>query len=69
VHLECEYAVAHFARVNGELEKQDNPRRYVFHFLTAVDFSDFFAKLLADDIVNYRSKLDVKLHEELLESE
>jgi type III restriction enzyme len=64
-----EYAVAHFARVNQELEKQEEPRRYSFHFLTAVDFPDFFSKLRADDIGNYRSKLDVRLDQELQETE
>jgi type III restriction enzyme len=64
-----QYAVAHFGRVNAELEKTESKRQYTFHFLASVDFPDFFAKLRADDIQHYRSKLDVKLDEELADAD
>lgn len=60
-----QYAVAHFARINSELEKADDKRRYAFHFLASLDFPDFFTTLRADGIASYRSKLDVKLDQEL----
>jgi len=64
-----QYAVAHFKRLNDELTKARSKTRYVFHFLAPVDFPDFFAKLRADGLADYRSKLDVKLNEELADSE
>ena len=60
-----EYAVAHFERVNAELKKQKNKTKYRFHFLVPKDYPDFFKQLKEEKIAAYRSKIDVKLAEEL----
>lgn len=57
----CEYATAHFARLNKWLEKEGSPIRYQFNFLTAKDFNQFFQKLREDDLDGFRSNLDVAL--------
>ena len=58
-----EYAVAHFERVNRELNEQKQKITYHFHFLTPKDYPNFFNQLREGKIASYRSKLDVKLAE------
>jgi type III restriction enzyme len=60
-----EYALAHFKRLNEELDKEGNPVRYKFNFLTPKNFSTYFQYLRRGDIWDYESELDVRLAEEL----
>jgi type III restriction enzyme len=59
-----EYAVAHFRRLNNELEKTGNPFRYKFNFLTPTNYGAYFQYLRDGRIVDYVSELDVKLVED-----
>jgi type III restriction enzyme len=59
-----EYAVAHFKRLNDELEKAGNPIRYKFNFLTPASFSAYFKYLRDGHIMDYLSTLDIKLAED-----
>jgi type III restriction enzyme len=59
-----EYAVAHIARINKQLEANNSPVRYKFTFLTECSFNKFFQSLKEGNVVNFRSELDVKLSEE-----
>jgi type III restriction enzyme len=58
------YARAHFKRLNAELARKKNKRRYFFHFLALSDFPDFFDALREGRMASYASKLDVKLEEQ-----
>lgn len=59
-----EYALAHFERVNAQLEADGSTLRYQFTFLTDRSFNVFFQHLREGNITNFRSELDVKLSEE-----
>lgn len=59
-----EYAIAHFNRVNDNLQQNDTPIRYKFTFLTERNFNNFFQSLREGNIKSFRSALDVKLAEE-----
>jgi type III restriction enzyme len=58
-----EYAVAHFNRVNDNLQQESTPLRYKFTFLTERNFNKFFQSLRTGTIADFRSELDVKLAE------
>lgn len=58
-----EYALNHFANLNITLEENEYPEQYYFHFITPQDFPEFFKRLREGTIMNFRSKLDVKLKE------
>jgi type III restriction enzyme len=58
-----EYALAHFDRVNDNLQQEGDPRRYKFTFLTERNFNSFFQSLRGGKIADFRSELDVKLVE------
>lgn len=60
-----EYAVAHFERVNQQLEQIGSPIRYQFNFLTPRSFGAYFQYLREGRITQYTSDLDVKLLEEV----
>lgn len=60
-----EYAVAHFKRVNQQLEQIGDPLRYQFNFLTPRSFGAYFQYLREGRITQYTSDLDVKLLEEV----
>ncbi len=59
-----EYAIAHFKRVNENLQQNGSPIRYKFTFLTERNFNKFFQSLREGSIKSFRSELDVKLAEE-----
>lgn len=60
-----EHAIAHFERVDAELKKQKDSTRYCFHFLVPKDYPDFFKQLRDGKIADYRSRIDVKLAEQM----
>ncbi|MFH1024498.1 MAG: hypothetical protein V1809_14045, partial [Planctomycetota bacterium] len=60
-----EYAVAHFGRLNEWMKKEGMLVRYQFNFLTPKDYNQFFQKLRDNDLDGFRSKLDVKLVEDV----
>ena len=59
------YAIEHFRRLNAALEDAGIPVQYAFHFLTPRDYGDFFSLLREGRVADFRSRLDVKLAEEL----
>jgi type III restriction enzyme len=58
-----EYALAHFDRVNDNLQQEGSPLRYKFTFLTERNFNKFFQSLRNGTVADFRSELDVKLAE------
>lgn len=56
-----EYALAHFERLNKWLEHEKLTIRYQFNFLTPKDYNRYFQKLRNNDLVGFRSELDVAL--------
>ena len=56
-----EYALAHFDRVNQNLEEQGSNIQYKFTFLTPRSFNTFFQYLRDGQIMNFRSELDIAL--------
>lgn len=54
-----EYAIAHFSRLNGWLEKEKNPARYQFNMLTPKDYNKFFNELRKHKLEGFLSELDV----------
>lgn len=56
-----EYALAHFERLNEWLRKEKLSARYQFNFLTPKDYNRYFQKLRNNDLVGFRSELDVAL--------
>lgn len=56
-----EFAAKHFATLNGWLTKAEKPQRYQMTFLTPSDFNKFFQKMRDNDLVGFRSELDVVL--------
>jgi type III restriction enzyme len=59
-----EYAVAHFKRLNDELEKAGSPIRYKFNFLTPASYGAYFKYLRDGHIMDYVSELDIRLVED-----
>jgi hypothetical protein len=55
--------LAHFDRVNDNLQQEGNPLRYKFTFLTERNLNGFFQSLRGGKIADFRSELDVKLAE------
>jgi len=60
----CEYAQAHFERVNSHMASSGSTARYKLTFLTPRNSNTFFQYLRDGRIANFRSELDVKLSEE-----
>ena len=58
-----EYALAHFDRVNDNLQQADNPLRHKSTFLNAAYINKFFQSLRDGNISSFRSDLDRKLAE------
>ncbi|MBS4095946.1 MAG: DEAD/DEAH box helicase family protein [Sulfuricella sp.] len=56
-----EYARMHFARLNTWLENTKVPMRYQFNMLAQRDFPAYFQKLRENDLVDFRSFLDVAM--------
>lgn len=56
-----EYTLAHFKRLNEWLEKESIPVRYQFNFLTPKDYNRFFQLMRNNELVGFRSTLDVAL--------
>lgn len=56
-------AKKHFELLNEYSEKSNSLTRYKFTFLTPKDFDVFFKKLIEKDVLNFKSRLDVKLSE------
>ncbi|HCM1428235.1 TPA: DEAD/DEAH box helicase family protein [Vibrio parahaemolyticus] len=56
-----QYAVQHFENLNSELNANDVDTIYHFHFLSPMDYPDFFKALREGYLSSFRSKLDVKL--------
>lgn len=57
----CEYAVAHFEKINDYLKKKRLGVSYKFNFLTPSDFSNYFQSIRDGNIASFRSALDVEL--------
>jgi type III restriction enzyme len=55
------YANAYFAKLNELLKAKANKRRYQFHFLSPVDYDDFFASLRDDTLSGFVSTLQAAL--------
>jgi type III restriction enzyme len=56
-----EYTIAHFKRLNEWLEKEKNPIRYQFNFLTPKDYNRFFQQMRNNELLGFRSEIDVVL--------
>jgi type III restriction enzyme len=56
-----EYAIQHFRRLNAWLEKEGLSVRYQFNFLTPKDYNKLFQQMRNNDLVGFRSELDVAL--------
>ncbi len=57
----CEYARAHFERLNEWLKKEGIGTTYQLNFLTPKDINRFFIKLRKGEAQGFRSELDVVL--------
>jgi type III restriction enzyme len=57
----CEYAVAHFDRLNKWLQKEHVAVHYQFNFLTPKSYGIFFENLRKKTLKGFRSELDVVL--------
>jgi type III restriction enzyme len=55
------YALAHFAKVNELLQRQQHKRRYEFHFVSPSDYDDFFASLRDGKLKGFVSGLQAAL--------
>jgi type III restriction enzyme len=55
------YAEAHFAKLNELLKAKRNKRRYQFHFLSPVDYNDFFTGLRDNTLSHFVSTLHAAL--------
>jgi type III restriction enzyme len=55
------YADAYFAKLNELLKARRNKRRYEFHFLSPVDYDDFFASLRDGTLEGFVSTLQAAL--------
>ncbi|MGZ4324678.1 MAG: hypothetical protein ACXVV5_21720 [Solirubrobacteraceae bacterium] len=51
------YAESYFATLNDMLEKVGEGRRYIFHFVSPVDYDDFFAALREGTLRDFTSTL------------
>ena len=58
------YALKHFERVNEHLAQEGSALRYMFNFITPINFSTFFQQLGSGNIANFRSELDLRLAED-----
>lgn len=56
-----EYANAHFERLNERLAAEKLEARYQFNMLSPRSFNAFFIKLRGNDLLGYRSELDVTM--------
>lgn len=56
-----EYALAHFKRLNEWLEKENILIRYQFNFLTPKDYNRFYQLMRNNELLGFRSMLDVAL--------
>jgi type III restriction enzyme len=56
-----EFASAHFTRLNDWLKKQKLTTRYQFNMISPKDYGKFFTKLRKQDLVGFRSDLDVAM--------
>ena len=59
------YAKEHFERLNIKLEEKKIKQKYIFHFLSPVNYSEFFEYLKNDNLVNgkFKSELENLLEE------
>jgi type III restriction enzyme len=55
------YAQSYFAKVNELLKSRRKKRRYQFHFLSPVDYDDFFAGLRDDKLGDFVSTIQAAL--------
>ena len=60
------YAVQHFAELNGRLERQGIPERYIFHFLSPNAYDVFFQHLRDGTVLEGQGRFRCAL-ENLLE--
>lgn len=58
-----EYALAHFEKLNKVLSESGIKTWYQFHYITPKDFPEFFKRVRELSVIDFRSKLDVKLKE------
>lgn len=56
-------ATKHFELLNEYSKNNNSLTRYIFTFLTPKDFDIFFKRLIEKDVMNFKSRLDVKLSE------
>jgi len=56
-------ATKHFELLNEYSKNNNSLTRYIFTFLTPKDFDIFFKRLIEKDLMNFKSRLDVKLSE------
>ena len=54
-------ATKHFELLNEYSKNNNSLTRYIFTFLTPKDFDIFFKRLIEKDVMNFKSRLDVKL--------
>lgn len=58
-----EFAITHFDKLNKILVQSNISITYYFHFVSPIDFPEFFKRIREETITTFRSKLDVKLKE------
>ena len=56
-----QYASDHFNRLNKWLEKENIPVRYQFNMLSPRNYNVFFQKVRDEDLIGFRSELDVAM--------
>jgi len=59
------YALEHFSELNKQLEENSILQKYFFNFLSPINYSDYFAYLRDERLLNgkYKSELDILLNE------
>jgi type III restriction enzyme len=56
-----QYASEHFVRLNEWLEREGKKTQYQFNMISPKSYPGFFQKLQSNDLVDYRSELDVAM--------
>ena len=57
------YAIEHFIELNKQLEEKNIKQKYIFNFLSPINYSDYFTYLRDERLINgkYKSELDIQL--------
>ncbi|MBU1627496.1 hypothetical protein KKB18_09030, partial [bacterium] len=64
-----EYTLEHFMRLNDWIDKENIPTRYQLNFLTPKDYNRFFQQMRNNELLGFRSQLDVVLNNAVTNSQ